>query len=223
MKEMVHLKEDGSFKLDMKYFSYDHGLRMTNGAFDDFFGGPPRKPETWMSEREFDIAASVQKVCEEVVLQMARHLHQETGPDEALHGRRRRAQLRGQRPGHPRDAVRRTSGSSRRPATRAGRWASPHYIYNTIHEAAPRHGLDPRLPRPAVHGRRDRPVPRRGGGEVRRRSPTRSWSRRTARAHLRERAWSAGSRAGWSSARGRWAPAASSPTRATRRCTTPST
>ena len=79
MKEMVHLKEDGSFKLDMKYFSYDYGLTMTNGAFDEFFGGPPRKPETWMSEREFDIAASVQKVCEEVVLHMARHLHRETG------------------------------------------------------------------------------------------------------------------------------------------------
>ncbi len=79
MKEMVHLSEDGSFKLDMKYFSYDHGLRMTNGAFDDFFGGPPRKPETWMNEREFDIAASIQKICEEIVLHMARHLHRETG------------------------------------------------------------------------------------------------------------------------------------------------
>jgi carbamoyltransferase len=81
MKDMVHLNEDGSFKLNMKYFSYDYGLRMTNGAFDDFFGGPPRKPETWMAEREFDIAASVQKVCEEVVLKMVRHLHQETGLD----------------------------------------------------------------------------------------------------------------------------------------------
>jgi len=79
MKQMVHLNQDGSFKLNMKYFSYDYGLRMTNGAFDDFFGGPPRKPETWMTEREFDIAASVQKVCEEVVLRMVRHLHQETG------------------------------------------------------------------------------------------------------------------------------------------------
>jgi carbamoyltransferase len=79
MKEMVHLHQDGSFKIDMKYFSYDHGLRMTNGAFDDFFGGPPRKPETWMSGREFDVAASIQKVCEEIVLHMARHLHQETG------------------------------------------------------------------------------------------------------------------------------------------------
>src|SRR5512135_3144010 len=79
MKEMVHLLPDGSFKLDMKYFSYDHGLRMTNEAFDEFFGGPPRKPEAWMNEREFDIAASVQRVCEEVVLHMVRHLHQETG------------------------------------------------------------------------------------------------------------------------------------------------
>jgi carbamoyltransferase len=81
MKEMIHLNEDGSFKLDMKYFSYDYGLRMTNGAFDDFFGGPPRKPETWMAEREFDIAASVQKVCEEVVLKMASYIHRETGLD----------------------------------------------------------------------------------------------------------------------------------------------
>jgi carbamoyltransferase len=79
MKDMVQLNEDGSFKLDMKYFSYDYGLTMTNGYFNEFFGGPPRKPETWMTEREFDIAASVQKVCEEVVLRMARYIHKETG------------------------------------------------------------------------------------------------------------------------------------------------
>jgi carbamoyltransferase len=79
MKEMVQLNEDGSFKLNMKYFAYDHGLRMTSAAFDEFFGGPPRKPETWMSEREFDIAASIQKVCEEIVLAAARHIHKETG------------------------------------------------------------------------------------------------------------------------------------------------
>ena len=79
MKEMVHLQPDGSFKLDMKYFAYDYGLRMTSGAFDEFFGGPPRVGESRMNEREFDIAASVQKVCEEVVLQMVRHLHQTTG------------------------------------------------------------------------------------------------------------------------------------------------
>jgi carbamoyltransferase len=79
MSEMVHLNDDGSFKLNMKYFSYDYGLTMTNGLFSEFFGGPPRKPETWMTEREFDIAASVQKVCEEVVLRMARYIQKETG------------------------------------------------------------------------------------------------------------------------------------------------
>jgi carbamoyltransferase len=79
MRDMVQLNDDGSFKLNMKYFSYDYGLTMTDGAFSDFFGGPPRKPETWMTEREFDIAASVQKVCEEVVLRMARYIHRETG------------------------------------------------------------------------------------------------------------------------------------------------
>src|SRR6266536_878843 len=67
------------FKLDMKYFSYDYGLTMTNGLFSEFFGGPPRKAETWMAEREFDIAASVQKVCEEIVLRMVRYIHKETG------------------------------------------------------------------------------------------------------------------------------------------------
>ncbi len=82
MKEMVHLKADGSFKLDMKYFAYDYGLKMTSQAFADFFGGPPRRPETWMAEREFDIAASVQKVCEEVVLTMARYIHEETRLDQ---------------------------------------------------------------------------------------------------------------------------------------------
>jgi carbamoyltransferase len=79
MSDMIQLNEDGSFKLNMKYFSYDYGLTMTNGRFDEFFGGPPRKPETWMTEREFDIAASVQKVCEEVVLRMTRYIHKETG------------------------------------------------------------------------------------------------------------------------------------------------
>jgi carbamoyltransferase len=79
MDEIVHLNEDGSFKLNMKYFAYDYGLTMTNGRFSEFFGGPPRKPETWMTEREFDIAASVQKVCEEIVLRMARYIHKETG------------------------------------------------------------------------------------------------------------------------------------------------
>jgi len=79
MSEMIHVNSDGSFKLNMDYFSYDYGLTMTNGKFDGFFGAPRRKPESWMTEREFDIAASIQKVCEEVVLRMVRHVHRQTG------------------------------------------------------------------------------------------------------------------------------------------------
>ncbi len=79
MRELVHLQDDGSFKLDMKYFSYDYGLRMTNDRFDELFGGPPRKAETRLTQREFDIAASIQKACEEVMLRMASHICKETG------------------------------------------------------------------------------------------------------------------------------------------------
>ncbi len=79
LNELVQLREDGSFKLNMKYFAYDYGLTMTNKHFDRLFGGPPRQPETRLEQRHWDIAASVQKVTEEVVLRMARHLHEVTG------------------------------------------------------------------------------------------------------------------------------------------------
>jgi carbamoyltransferase len=65
----------------MKYFAYDYGLTMTNRRFDRLFGGPPRQPETRLEQRHWDIAASVQKVTEEVVLRMARHLHEVTGQE----------------------------------------------------------------------------------------------------------------------------------------------
>src|SRR3989441_1282669 len=79
LSKLVRLKEDGSFKLDMGYFNYLHGLTMTNGAFDRLFGGPPRQPESPITQREMDIAASIQVVTEEVMLRMARHLQRETG------------------------------------------------------------------------------------------------------------------------------------------------
>jgi carbamoyltransferase len=79
LDRLVELRDDGSFKLDMRYFNFLHGLTMTNGAFDELFGGPPRKPESPVTQREMDIAASVQKVTEEVVLRMAHHVHRETG------------------------------------------------------------------------------------------------------------------------------------------------
>src|SRR5687767_11899705 len=78
-RELMDLKEDGSFVLNQKYFNYLSGLTMTSPAFDDLFGGPPRKPETNLTQKEMDLARSVQVVCEEVMLRMARTVHRETG------------------------------------------------------------------------------------------------------------------------------------------------
>ncbi len=80
-KELIDVKEDGSFKLNMKYFNYCVGLTMTNQRFHKLFGGPPRKPETKISQKEMDIARSIQEVTEEVVLKMANHVHRVTKMD----------------------------------------------------------------------------------------------------------------------------------------------
>jgi carbamoyltransferase len=78
-RELMDLREDGSFTLNQKYFNYLTGLTMTNDAFHQLFGGPPRQAETNLTQKEMDLARSVQVVCEEVMLRMARALHQETG------------------------------------------------------------------------------------------------------------------------------------------------
>ena len=80
-KELMDLREDGSFRLNQKYFNYLTGLTMTNEAFNDLFGGPPRVPESKLTQREMDLARSVQVVCEEVMLRMARTAHRQTGLD----------------------------------------------------------------------------------------------------------------------------------------------
>jgi carbamoyltransferase len=80
--ELIELREDGSFKLNQKYFNYLAGLTMTNGAFDKVFGGPPRVPESKLTQREMDLARSVQVVCEEIMLRMARTAHKLTGLDD---------------------------------------------------------------------------------------------------------------------------------------------
>jgi carbamoyltransferase len=80
-RELVDLREDGSFRLNQQYFNYLSGLTMTNGAFDALFGGPPRQPESKLTQREMDLARSVQAVCEEIMLRMARTAHRRTGLD----------------------------------------------------------------------------------------------------------------------------------------------
>jgi carbamoyltransferase len=79
LDNLIDLKEDGSFRLDQKYFDYCTGLTMTNRHFDDLFGAPARQPEELLSQRHMDLAASIQAVTEEVVLKMTRALAKETG------------------------------------------------------------------------------------------------------------------------------------------------
>ncbi|MGB0721993.1 MAG: carbamoyltransferase [Gammaproteobacteria bacterium] len=81
LEHLLDLKEDGTFRLDMRYFNYATGLTMTNDRFAKLFGGAARTPETPISQREMDIAASIQVVTEEVVMRLARTVQKETGLD----------------------------------------------------------------------------------------------------------------------------------------------
>src|SRR5438132_6187464 len=76
---LIERKADGSFWLNMKYFNYCQGLTMTNRRFHQLFGGPPRRPESFLEQRHMDLAASIQAVTEEVLLRLGRHVHRETG------------------------------------------------------------------------------------------------------------------------------------------------
>ena len=81
LDQLVDLKADGSFRLNLDYFYYCEGLRMTSPRFHRLFGGPPRLPESPLTQREMDLAASIQVVIEEILLRMARHVHQVTGQE----------------------------------------------------------------------------------------------------------------------------------------------
>lgn len=76
---LVDLKEDGSFRINQEYFNYCTGLTMTNAKFHALFGGPPRSPESKLTQRDMDLARSVQEVTEEIILRLVRTLHRETG------------------------------------------------------------------------------------------------------------------------------------------------
>ena len=78
LKHLVHLQPDGSFWMDMEYFNYCQGLTMTNERFHQLFGGPPRRPESMLEQRHMDLAASIQKVTEEVMMRMAREVQRQT-------------------------------------------------------------------------------------------------------------------------------------------------
>ena len=79
LSELIELKQDGSFRLNMEYFGYLDGFTMTNNRFAELFGGPARQPEAEITKREMDLARSIQAVTEEVILRMANYVHQLTG------------------------------------------------------------------------------------------------------------------------------------------------
>ena len=81
LENLIDVQDDGSFKMNMDYFNYCAGLTMTSRKFHKLFGGPPRKPESNLTQKEMDLARSVQEVTEEIVLKMARHVKKETGMD----------------------------------------------------------------------------------------------------------------------------------------------
>ena len=208
-EHLIDLKPDGTFRLNLDFFNYCTGLTMTNARFDTLFGGPPRKPETHLTQRDMDLARSIQDVTEEVMLRLARTLHRETGArnlclaggvalncvgngrilregpfegsvDPARGGRCGRRRGRGPR---PRGIAWRDSRAARLEMACAGRtWA-----------------------------RRSRR--RRSNASCRKRTPrTRGWPTTTwstgSRTSSPPGRWSAGSRGGWNSARGRSGPGA---------------
>jgi len=77
-EHLIDVKEDGSFKMNMEYFNYNVGLKMTNSKFNKIFGGPPRKPESEITQREMDLACSIQTITEEIVLKIAKHIREVT-------------------------------------------------------------------------------------------------------------------------------------------------
>lgn len=83
-EKLIHVDEDGAIQLNQIYFDYVGGLTMTSAAFADLFGGPPREPETEITQREMDIAASIQTVLNDIVLRMARHVKRETGANNLV-------------------------------------------------------------------------------------------------------------------------------------------
>ena len=77
--KLAEIRDDGSIRMNHEYFGYAHGLRMTNGAFDRVFAGPPRRPESKITQREMDLARSIQAITEEAMMKMVAHAHKETG------------------------------------------------------------------------------------------------------------------------------------------------
>ena len=171
LEKLIDLKDDGSFRMDMSYFNYCQGLTMTSREVRRAVRRPAAPARSRRStQREMDLAASIQAVTEEIMLRMARHVHARDGIEEPLPGRRRGAQLRRQRPDPARRAVREhldPAGGRRR-----GRRARRRAVHlapaarQPAHAAARATASTARCSGPRFTRRRDRDVPRLDGREV---------------------------------------------------------
>ncbi len=224
LENLIDLKEDGSFWLDQSYFNYATGLTMTSRRFHDLFGGPPRDPEARLTQREMDLAASVQKVTEEIMLRITRNLAETYRiPNLCLAGGVA-LELRRQRQGAARRRLRAHlhpagGGRCRRRAGRGARRLSPALRPSAAARRGQRRarchaGL---LPGARVRAGGDRAAARGSRGAVHRGGRAGALRAHLQRRWRRDTPW-AGSRAAWSSGRVRSAPARSWATRATPRC-----
>ena len=221
LEQLIDLKPDGSFWLDMDYFNYCQGLTMTNRRFHRLFGGPPRAPESPLEQRHMDLAASIQAVTEEAVLRIGRHVHARTGMKHLV--------LAG---GVALNCV--ANGRLLREGDFDDLWIQPAagdaggalgaalFVWHQLLDQPPT-ARGPRrpageLPGPALHDRRGRAGPGPPGRHPAGGSTTRPSCSTTSPACSPTARSSAGSRAGWSSAPGPWARAASWATPARRPC-----
>ena len=221
LDHLIDLKEDGSFSMNMDNFAYATGLTMTGAAFDELFGGPPRKPESKLTQREMDLARSVQDVTEEIVMRMARTVKKETGEKYlclaggvALNCVANGKLLRER-------AFSRTSGFSPLRAMPEGRSGPPTWRTATTSAGSFRRKRAATSSTGRTWERITDPMQSSSSSSSATppltTSMTRScWTRR--RPCLQKDRSSDGSRAGWNSARGRSATAASSAMRGLPRC-----
>lgn len=84
LENLIEMKQDGSFKLNLRYFAFLEGKRMTNGHFEDLFDGPPRQPESSITQRECDLASSIQNAIEEIMLRIVNYAHDQTGKENLV-------------------------------------------------------------------------------------------------------------------------------------------
>ena len=203
LEHLIDLKDDGSFRMDQSYFDYAQGLTMTSARFHRLFGGPPRKPESPLTQREMDLAASIQVGDRGDPPPDGPPRPRPDRPARPLPGRRGRPELRGQRADPPRRPVRRlwvqpAAGRRRRGARRGPPDPSP--AAREPPDARPTRRPVGLAPRPGLLRRPDRAIPPVGRGPLRAVRGRRGALRRRGRRTWPTGRWSAGSRAGWSSA-----------------------